>query len=104
MDILFFDSGSGTYYKTVAKSPVLTMGEKIQDITGNLLITGREMGGGSVSQILKERAKKNDVVMTAKSAMTINHNMERVRSSGIKIIDEDEIYVMDSGMAAIMGA
>ena len=89
-DILYYDSGSGRLYKAVAESPVLSMAEKAERLPGKLLITGREMGGGAISQVLKKRAKTDGVLMSLSSAPTIHHDMERVRSFGIQVIPDME--------------
>jgi len=88
MDVLYYDMDSGTHYKSVAKSPVLNLAEKAADLSGDLLLTGKEMGGGSISQVLRERAKTSEVIMSMSSAKTVHHNMERVRSLGIKVIED----------------
>ncbi|MDB9822933.1 DUF1786 domain-containing protein [Deltaproteobacteria bacterium] len=90
MDVLYYDSDSNTHYKAVVRSPILYMAERLANIPGNLLITGKEMGGGAVSNVLKERARKNEVIMSCSSAATIHHNTEKVRSLGIEVIDDSE--------------
>jgi len=88
MDVLYYDMDSGTYYKTVAKSPVLNLAEKVASLSGNILLTGNEMGGGAISKLLGERVKESEVIMSMSSAATVHHNMERVRSLGIKVIED----------------
>jgi len=88
MDVLFYDMDSGMHYKAVAKSPVLNMAEKAASLSGNLLLTGNEMGGGAISKVLVERVKESEVIMSNSSAATVHHNMERVRSSGIQVIED----------------
>ena len=88
MDVLFYDMDSGMHYKAVAKSPVLNMAEKADSLSGNLLLTGNEMGGGAISKVLVERVKESEVIMSNSSAATVHHNMERVRSSGIQVIED----------------
>lgn len=90
MDILFFDMASGLHYKAVVKSPVLTIAEKADDLPGHLLITGVEMGGGRLSELLKRRTQDAEVVMSASAAATIHHNPERVRSLGIHVVEDAE--------------
>lgn len=90
MDLLYYDSGSGIHYKAVCRSPVLTIAEKAVDTKGDLLVTGKEMGGGSISKILKGRVKKDVVIMSGSSAATIHHDPERVRSSGIRVVEDKE--------------
>lgn len=90
MDILCYDTESGLHYKAVVRSPVLTLAEKAESLPGNLIITGTEMGGGPIARVLRERAKKAEVIMSVSAAATIHHNLEKVRSSGIKIVDDGE--------------
>lgn len=90
MDLLYHDTGSGLHYKAVAKSPVLYLAEKAASLPGNLLITGNEMGGGPISKVLRQRAQEAEVMMSVSSAATVHHNLEKVRSWGIKIIEDRE--------------
>ncbi len=52
LDVLYYDDRSSLAYKAVVRSPVLYMPEKVQDITGNILVTGVEMGGGALPNVL----------------------------------------------------
>jgi len=88
MDILYYNTECGMHYKAVVKSPVQYLAEKTAGLSGNLLITGKEMGGGAISKVLKQRAQEAEVIMSASSAATVHHNPERVRSLGIKIVDD----------------
>lgn len=88
MDVLYYDEASKISYKAVVKSPVLYLAEKAQMLNGNLLVTGCEMGGGHISKVLRERAKESEVIMTVSSAATIHHDLERVRSWGIRVIED----------------
>jgi len=90
MDILFFDEELGQHYKAIARSPVLGVAEKARSIPGKLLVTGWEMGGGPLTQVLKERALSEEVVMSESAALTLNHDPENVRSWGIAVISEEE--------------
>jgi len=90
MDVLYHDGESGRHYKAVVKSPVLYLAEMVAGLKGNLLITGCEMGGGPISKALTERAKEAEVIMSVSSAATIHHNLEKVRSFGIKVIEDSE--------------
>ena len=90
MDVLYYDDDSGQHYKAVAKSPVLSIAENIARLPGNLLITGTEMGGGSLSQVLQQRATETTVVMSAAAARTLHHNLETVRSRGIQVVEDAE--------------
>ncbi len=91
MDILFYDDTSDIHYKAVVRSPVRTLAEKAENLAGNLLITGCEMGGGPITTVLRQRADKARVVMTASAAYTLNHDPEKVRSWGIRIIDDADV-------------
>ena len=90
MDVLYFDSETGVQYKSVVMSPVLSLAEKVSRISWDLIITGNEMGGGAISNILIEHARNNEVLMSASSAVTLNHDLEKVRSWGIKVVNNDE--------------
>ena len=90
MDILFYDSEKVINYKAVAKSPTLYLGQEVASLPHNLFITGCEMGGGPISEALIQRAKETEVVMSASAAATIHHNVDRVRSLGIKVVDDTE--------------
>lgn len=97
LDVLFFDDTSGLHYKAVVRSPVLYTAERAQSIAGNLLITGVEMGGGSLLDVLSRHTKKAGVVISASAARTLSHNPDRIRNAGLQIIE-------DSQAAAIAGS
>ncbi len=90
MDILFHERHTDSYFKAVVKSPVRCLAEKIEAISGNLVVTGKEMGGGPISQVLLQKAQKNRVLMTEAAAATIHHNLDRVRAGGIEIISPND--------------
>lgn len=90
MDVLYLDTESGLHYKAVTKSPVLYLAEKAASLPGNLVITGREMGGGPISNVLRKRAQEAEVVMSVSSAATIHHNLDRVRSWGIRVVENSQ--------------
>jgi len=90
MDVLWYDTQTDLHYKAVVKSPVRFMAEKAAQLPGDLVITGSEMGGGPITQILKQRAKEAEVVMSVSAAATLHHNRETVRSWGIKIVDDEK--------------
>ena len=90
LDILYFDDESGDHYKAVVRSPVLSVAEKARHLEGNLLVRGTEMGGGPISEILIARAKESRVLMTPSAALTLHHNLERVKAFGIDVVDETE--------------
>ena len=91
MDVLWYDTESELHYKAVVQSPVRHLAEKAAKLSGNLLISGTEMGGGPITTILKERAKNAQVLMSASAAATLHHNPDRVRSWGIDIVEDSKI-------------
>jgi uncharacterized protein (DUF1786 family) len=94
LDVLYWDDLAGQHYKAVVRSPVLTVAERAGKIGGNLLVTGVEMGGGELMDVLSRHAREADVVVSASAALTLSHNPVRVRESGLRIIE-------DSGTAAL---
>ncbi len=90
MDVLWYDTQTDLHYKAVVKSPVRYMAEKAAQLPGDLVITGSEMGGGPITQILKRRAKEAEVIMSVSAAATLHHNRETVLSWGIKIVDDEK--------------
>ena len=88
MDVLYYNMESGLHYKAVAASPVLSVAEKAAGLKGNLILTGTEMGGGTLSTVLKQRAEEAEVIMSVSAAATVHHNLERVRSWGIRVVDD----------------
>jgi uncharacterized protein (DUF1786 family) len=91
MDILYYDTAADLHYKAVVKSPVRSLAEKAAALSGNLLVLGDEMGGGPITQVLLKRAGQAEVVMSASAAATLNHDLEKVKSWGIKLAEEDRI-------------
>ena len=63
MDILYYNTEFGLNYKAVVKSPVQYLAEKAASLPGNLLITGKEMGGGAISKVLSRRAQDAEVII-----------------------------------------
>lgn len=90
MDVLGFDEETGLHVKAVARSPALEVSERAAALPGALLVTGGEMGGGSLARILSERAETSEVVMSVSASMTVHHDVERVRAMGIRVIDDAE--------------
>jgi uncharacterized protein (DUF1786 family) len=90
MDVLCYDTESGQHYKAVAKSPVLHLAERVKGLPGDLLIMGSEMGGGALSEVLIQRAQDSQVLMTPSSAATIHHDIGKVQSWGIEIVEDAE--------------
>lgn len=90
LDVLYYDSEADLHYKAVVRSPVRTVAEKIDALPGNLVVTGGEMGGGPVTDALRERARQAEVIMSASSAATLHHNPDVVRSWNIGIVSDAE--------------
>jgi uncharacterized protein (DUF1786 family) len=88
LDILYYNTKDDSHYKAVVKSPIRTVQEKAESLPGDLLVVGKEMGGGSVSQALVERTKRGEVIVSASAAATLHHDLEKVRSWGIKVVDD----------------
>jgi uncharacterized protein (DUF1786 family) len=91
MDILYYDTASEQHYKAVVKSPVQTVAKNAEDLPGNLLVTGSEMGGGPITDVLVKRAQEAAVIMTESAAATLSHHRDKIREWGIQIIEEAEI-------------
>jgi uncharacterized protein (DUF1786 family) len=94
MDVLYFDIRSGEHFKAVVKSPVASLAQEVERASGGLLILGNEMGGGAVSRAVKERARETDVVMSLSASPTIHHDLDRVRSAGIRVVEDESAEAM----------
>jgi uncharacterized protein (DUF1786 family) len=90
MDILVYDTQTDLHYKAVVKSPVRRLAEKAAGIAGNLLVVGSEMGGGPITRVLMERTREAEVVMSLSASATLNHDVQKVKSWGIKVVDVDQ--------------
>lgn len=96
MDILFWDDASPLHYKAVVRSPVPYLADKISSSPGDLLITGQEMGGGSVTNVLKNRVREHRVVISEKASATLHHDKDRIAAWGIEVVREEEAQKMIS--------
>ena len=90
MDVLFFDTETGIHYKAVVRSPVETVAEKVRSAPQNIVATGKEMGGGAISQALIQKSRQAHVAMTPTAAATVHHTAEKVKSFGIEIVEKDK--------------
>ncbi len=90
LDLLWYHAESELHFKAVCRSPVVTAAEQAAALEGDILVTGCEMGGGALSGILKEKARRDRVIMSESSSATIHHDPEKVRSAGIYIVSDDE--------------
>jgi len=88
MDILYYDETVQQPYKAVVRSPLLAVADRIQNSTGNLLLTGVEMGGGAIAGLLRRRTQGNDVVISVSAAATLNHDLEKVAAWGLQVVDD----------------
>jgi uncharacterized protein (DUF1786 family) len=91
MDILYYDTASEQHYKAVVKSPVQTMALKAEELPGNLLVTGSEMGGGPITEVLINRAREAQVIITESAAATLSHYTDQILEWGIQIIGNTEV-------------
>ncbi len=90
MDILYYDDATDWHYKAVVPSPARQLAAAIQNTSGNLLVTGCEMGGSPVSGALKQRAKTCEVVMSRSASATLHHDPQRAMAAGIRIVPDEE--------------
>ncbi len=91
MDVLYEDDGAGLQYKAVVRSPVQSLAEAAVQIPGNLAVCGLEMGGGPITEVLRERCRSHEVVISESASATLHHDPERVRGWGLTIVDDDDI-------------
>lgn len=96
MDILHYDTETDLHYKAVVKSPVRYLAERADSVAGNLLVVGNEMGGSPITQALIAKANVAEVVMSVSSAATLNHDLEKVKSWGIKLVEDDQAQDLKS--------
>jgi len=94
MDVLYLDTRRSEHFKAVVRSPVASLARQIEAAAGKLLLLGREMGGGAVSRAVKERARNGDVVMSLSAFPTVHHDLERVRSAGIRVLEDEAAKAM----------
>ncbi len=90
MDVLYYDDTDRQHYKAVVASPVIRVANQIAATSGNLLVTGVEMGGGPVTQILKERAKTAAVIVSVSAGATLNHDLQKIESWGIDVVEDQD--------------
>lgn len=88
MDILYYDRNSDLQYKAVVKSPVQLVAEQAAQIKGDIAATGCEMGGGPITRVLKDRAINDRVAMSPQAAATLHHDLNKVKSWGIRIVED----------------
>ncbi len=91
MDVLYEDDRAGLQYKAVVRSPVQTLAEAAARIPGNLAVGGHEMGGGPITEVLRERCRSHEVTISASASATLHHDPARVRGWGLTIVGDEEI-------------
>ncbi len=94
MDVLYVDDAAEVICKAVVQSPVRLLAGRVRRGQGSLLVTGAEMGGGALTQALRERAARFDVVMSRSAAATVHHDPERVKAAGIRVVEDDEALTL----------
>ena len=109
MKILTVDIGTGTQdiflydsnldiengFKLVLPSPTMMVHRRLKQalpLRTPILLTGHQMGGGPSAWAIEEYARAGiPVYMTPSAATTINDELDKVETLGIKIIGEDEV-------------
>jgi len=99
MDVLYYDDTVRQHYKAVVASPVLQVAKQIQEASGNLLVTGVEMGGGPVTRVLREKVKTSSVVIAESAAATLNHDLQKIASWGIDVVADQEAEMLKKDTA-----
>ncbi|WP_321423050.1 DUF1786 domain-containing protein [uncultured Methanobacterium sp.] len=92
-DIMLYDSYESmeNAVKMVLPSPTQIMANRIKKHHHDLFLSGETMGGGPVNKAIKTHLDKGyRVVMTENSARTVRDDLERVRSTGVDIIQGTE--------------
>ncbi|MDO9516596.1 MAG: DUF1786 family protein [Methanosarcinaceae archaeon] len=120
MKILAIDIGTGTQdillYDTkkevenslimVMPSPTVIIANRIQGATDegrDIVLTGGIMGGGPCVRAIKEHIGKGLLVYSTKNAaLTINDNLEKVRSIGVTLIDERDVGSLPDDVLSIV--
>jgi len=90
MDVLCLTPGQRLHTKAVVASPVRSLACRIEETPGDLVVLGGEMGGGPVTQVLRQKASRGDkVVITASAAATLSHDLAKVRRWGLEVVDDE---------------
>jgi uncharacterized protein (DUF1786 family) len=88
MDILFFDRRADLHYKAVVRSPAPQLALLAEAGRGPLLITGVEMGGGRMAEVLKSRVQRDEVIISKSAAATLHHDLQRVSGWGLSVVED----------------
>ncbi|WP_290902881.1 DUF1786 family protein, partial [Ferroglobus sp.] len=94
-DFMLFDSNENprNFVRAILPSPTVILGRKIRRLAEegrDVFLAGYTMGGGAVSQAVKEAVGKVNVFATEKAALTINDDLEKVKEIGVKITENGE--------------
>ncbi len=90
MDVLCLNPGQRLHTKAVVASPVRSLACRIEATPGDLVVLGGEMGGGPVTQALRQKAGRDKVVIAASAAATLSHDLEKVRHWGLEVVDDQQ--------------
>jgi uncharacterized protein (DUF1786 family) len=115
MKILTVDIGTGTQdiylydsnldiengFKLVLPSPTMMIHRRVRQAIARrtpLLFTGHQMGGGPSAWAIEEAARSGmPVYMTPAAATTLNDELDKVETLGIRIVSEEESRKMKEG-------
>jgi len=95
-DILLFDSEKEIENSLlmVMPSPTQVIAGKVREATEagkDIVLTGTIMGGGPCVRAIRAHMQAgNSVYATERAALTINDNLEKVKSFGIRLVSEEE--------------
>jgi uncharacterized protein (DUF1786 family) len=90
MDVMCYVPSEGMHYKAVVQSPVRTLARRIASTTGNLVVTGVEMGGGPVTAALQARTRSARVLISRSAAATVHHDPARVAAMGFELVEDSQ--------------
>ena len=96
MDVLYLDETADVTCKAVVVSPVRLLAARVRQGRGDLLVTGGEMGGGALTQALRERAGRYAVVMSRSASATVHRDPQKVRAMGIRVVEDEEARTLKS--------
>ncbi|MEP6894883.1 MAG: DUF1786 domain-containing protein [Chloroflexota bacterium] len=119
MKILTIDIGTGTQdiflydsnldlengFKLVLPSPTMMVHRRLKQtllLRTPILLTGHQMGGGPSAWAIEEYARAGvPVYMTPSAATTLNDELDKVETLGIKIVGEDEVEGLRSKVESL---
>ncbi|UCD71430.1 MAG: pyruvate formate-lyase activating enzyme [Syntrophobacterales bacterium] len=91
LDAMFLDTSSGDQFKFVVKSPTRSLSERLVACkSSRIVITGHQMGGGFLTEVIKTKAQQCRIMMTPSAAESIHHRQERVKNLGVMLITPKE--------------